>query len=487
VCFPKGGDHVGTEGARVRKTLWDERYEHDGTKLQKFPVAASPPLDLAIALDTLAAPLQDASPSAVCARWTPDREDVANASAAFATLRRFMIAYQEELDWRTYRLYGLLDAPAEALDPASIPEVDAGERAFEIVMARRIAAGELDTVWFERHGTIPITDIPFEWPEPYRQLVQRRIDLIASNPAIDLIERPEYKRRWNTEPFEEQLQRALRSWLLDRLESPTFWPSTTDPRLQTCARLADIAGQDPDFMQVAALYRGREDFDVTKLVTELVESEAVPYLPVLRYKPAGRLKREAWEETWTLQREEDAVDARTRLPVNHPDRVEPDQAEKLKAASIGTIPVPPKYASSDFLSATLWRLRGKLDVPKERFVSYPFAEREVDPTPVVAWAGWDHLQQARALAAYYTEMKDHEGWSEERRLPLLLGLQELVPWLLQWHNDLDPAFGIGLGDFFRDFVENEARAMGKTVEDLRAYEPPKRTRGRGRKPKEKRA
>ena len=65
-----------------------------------------------------------------------------------------------------------------------------------------------------------------------------------------------------------------------------------------------------------------------------------------------------------------------------------------------------------------WHLRGKLDVPKERFISYPFCERDADPTPVIAWAGWDHLQQAKALATYYVQMKESEGWSKERLTPL---------------------------------------------------------------------
>jgi Domain of unknown function (DUF7008) len=46
-------------------------------------------------------------------------------------------------------------------------------------------------------------------------------------------------------------------------------------------------------------------------------------------------------------------------------------AKERKAAEIGTIPVPPKYRTPDFLSADFWRLRGGLDVPKERFVSFP--------------------------------------------------------------------------------------------------------------------
>ena len=136
------------------------------------------------------------------------------------------------------------------------------------------------------------------------------------------------------------------------------------------------------------------------LVTELVNDEAVPFLPVLRYKESGMRKRQAWDATWALQRRRDLIDARSELPVGHADRLTLDEAKRLTAAEVGEIPVPPKYESKDFRSSTLWRLRGKLDLPKERFISYPHANRETDPSPVISWAGWDHLQQAQAVSAY---------------------------------------------------------------------------------------
>ena len=34
-------------------------------------------------------------------------------------------------------------------------------------------------------------------------------------------------------------------------------------------------------------------------------------------------------------------------------------------------------------------------------MSYPRAERDSDRSLVVGWAGWQHLQQAMALAVYY--------------------------------------------------------------------------------------
>jgi hypothetical protein len=456
-CFWEREVHRSVSGHGQEE--WQVRLERNGTKLQQFPLPDELPLELAQRLDELAQLLRGMSPDHILGRMLCDmaslRENLNTAKDQWHTLRLRMISLQEELDWQCYRLYGLIDE--NLIYGSNLPPIQLGQRAFEIVIARRMAAGEMETTWFDRHGSIPIIQIPAEWPEDYRKLVERRIELIETDHNISLIEQPEYKRRWNTESWDQQLQRALRAWLLDRLESARYWPDPTQtPELTSCTHLAEVAARDPDFLQVAALYRGRDDFDLLALVTELVASEAVPFLPVLRYKPSGLTKRAVWERTWELQRREDAGEA------------------------VGAIPVPPKYAAADFKSADVWRLRGKLDVPKERFISYPSAERDSDRSLVVGWAGWHHLQQAVALAAYYDRMKHREGWAPARLMPLLAGLDQLVPWLLQWHNDVDLDLQLRLGEFYRDFVRDEAQSLGYTVEQLRAWQPPQATRSRRR-------
>src|SRR5262249_26274407 len=151
-------------------------------------------------------------------------------------------------------------------------------------------------------------------------------------------------------------------------------PAKVDMALFSTAQLADVARQDATFMQVGELYRNDPTFNVHRLVAELIEAESVPLLPVLHYKDSGRRKRRQWEQTWDLQRQEEAIDARTRLPRDHPQSLTDLQAQALKRHEIGDIPVPPKYTSGDFASGTYWRLRGKLDVPKERWVSFPYCE-----------------------------------------------------------------------------------------------------------------
>jgi hypothetical protein len=144
---------------------------------------------------------------------------------------------------------------------------------------------------------------------------------------------------------------------------------------------------------------------------------------------------------------------------------------ELKRLNLRTIPVPDKYGPKDFLRH-YWSLRGKLDVSKECFVTVPGGNPDEDGTPLVGWAGWDHLQAAQALSGLYQRRKTEDGWKKERLVPLLAGIHERVPWLLQWHNEIDPAFGTKLGEFFRDFVASEAHALGVAVGDLRTWTPP---------------
>ena len=128
--------------------------------------------------------------------------------------------------------------------------------------------------------------------------------------------------------------------------------------------------------------------------------------------------------------------------------------------------MPPKYAQADFVKTSYWRNRGKLDVPKERFVAYPKAGRDADRSPVIGWAGWDHLEQAQALATVYIERKQVDGWPEEKLLPLLAGLVELEPWLHQWHGDPAPEYPASPAEFYTTFVDAELAAHGADRADV---------------------
>lgn len=518
VCFPKGGDHVGNEGARVRKTQWDERYAFNATNVAEFPLPEARPTTTATHIDWLSTERAKHLPNTVLTHQDlPSRHSLDMARYHAEQLWRLMVGRQEELDWECYGLYGLLPpgVPADSVLEVSPGEVKPGERAFEIVLARRVAAGKEQTTWFERHGSTPITEIPSHWPESYRRVVARRIELIEQDKSIGLIERPEFKRRWSSPKWKDLEQDALRDWLLTRLEAPALWPASADepPKLTSTSRLAEAVQRDAEFMQIASLYAGHTDFDLPQLVAELVAAEAVPALPAQRYTDTGLRKRSQWQDTWALQRREDAIDAEIdvleqtrrqsllKIAKDAAAGQEPDAGalawvqteldkelvplrKSRKAIAVGNIPVPPKYQSKDFLKADFWRLRGGLDVPKERWISYPGCERGADGSLVIAWAGWNHLQQATAVASYYMDMKDGEGWEPARLQPLLAALLELVPWLEQWHNEIDPVFGERMGHYYKGFVTEEARALGFTLDDLRAWKPAPVAAKRGRKKKD---
>jgi hypothetical protein len=54
----------------------------------------------------------------------------------------------------------------------------------------------------------------------------------------------------------------------------------------------------------------------------------------------------------------------------------------------------------------------------------------------------------------------------------LAGLLELIPWLKQWHNESDPDVGVGLGDFYEAFLQDQTRTLGRTEALRRDWGPP---------------
>lgn len=451
VCHNKGST-VDSKGARQSTLPFEDFYQFNGTNVAEFPLPTNYPTELATVLDTLALQLSVVTPSAMFEGEIPTALLLGEAKTQWMQLRARLIALQEELDWQVYALYALhedLRAPEDA-----VPELTLGERAFEIVLARRVAAGEASDDWFRRHGSTQVTELPAHWSAAYREVVERRIDAIEANRAIGMVERPEYKRRWATEGWDALQEKALRSWLLDRMENRDLWfDENGQPTILTLARLTDALSRDEDFVSVVKLYAPRKE--LAKVVAELITDEHVPFLSALRYKPSGLKKRADWEEVWDLQRKEDAA---------------PDELAKRKIRD--SIPVPPKYTSADFLRASYWKARGKLDVPKERFISY--GQSNAATPELYGWAGWDHKEQAQALATYFT----NTALSTEEITPFLAGLLELQPWLSQWHNEFDMLYSGSPADFFAGYRQQKQGEHGLTDDDLRGWRPPAATRGR---------
>jgi hypothetical protein len=450
------GSTIDSRGARQSTIPFDDFFQFNGSALELFPLPQSYPTTLAIEIDTLAQKLASCTPFAVADSSVPTAALLREVRGNWESIRARMIALQEELDWQVYAIYNLHPEDLRTPTPTAVPELALGERAFEIVLARRVEAGEASGEWFKRHNSTPITTIPSHWPAEYRDTVQKRIDVIESSRAIGMIERPEYKRRWATEGWDALQQKALRSWLLDRIEAREHWyDENGQPTILTLARLTDSLSRDTDFASVAALYAPRNQLAAT--VSALLTDEHVPFLAALRYKPSGLKKRQDWEEVWDLQRQEDAA---------------PDEPAKKKIRD--SIPVPPKYTSADFLRTPFWQARGKLDVPKERFISY--GQTNAATPALYGWAGWDHREQAQALATYFT----NSSLSTEEITPFLAGLLELQPWLGQWHNEFDPMYGGSPASFFSGYRLQKQGEHGLTDAELRAWRPAAARRGRAR-------
>jgi len=153
--------------------------------------------------------------------------------------------------------------------------------------------------------------------------------------------------------MEDRVEKALRAWLLDRLEARSYWfDAQGRPIARSINQLADPVTRDTDLVSVLQLWDRRKDRSVTQQLSALLDTESVPFLAAYRLKDSGLRKRESWEHTWALQRRED------------------------KGEKVGEIPVPQKYTTADFRKQAWWHHRGKLDVPKERFILYPEAGRE---------------------------------------------------------------------------------------------------------------
>ena len=463
VSHNKGSQGV-NEGFKSQE--WERFYQFNSTRLQDFPIPATLPLRLGTQLDDLAQKLPHDTPETITGLRVPTRDDLNAARTRYNSTRNRMIAAQEELDWQVYGLFEILskdETEASTIgDLKAIPDVNIGERAFEIFLARKVEAGDDDGEWFTRHSSTPITQIPLRWPEEYRRVVQARIDFIEKRRDINLIERPEYKRRWALEQWEKREQAALHSWLLARCEQEDIWFGLRDglrhPRPLTVSQLADQFRADEDMQSVAALYAsdhlGKRDLPLAKVLEEVIKDEHVPYLAALRYKDSGLSKRTDWEHVWEEQREEDRTGKRL------------------------DIAVPPKYASADFKKPSYWSHRGKLDVPKERFVSYPDASPDADDTLLLGWAGWDHKDQAQALVNLVNDRTEQAAWETERLTPLLAGLLEVMPWVHQWHGEFDADWEGVPAEEFQAFLDDQRGKHRLSEEQLRAWRP---AAGRGRK------
>ncbi len=489
---------TGGDGVRVESRS-KVPYQFAGTALRKLPI---PPvyddqefrsvlLLLTSQADKAASELESLSADEVLksaiSQSVPIAEAWEFALARRSKLRSMLVMVQEELDWRLYNAFGLCDESLLADVPLLLDVViDVGQRPFEILLGNSEDGFEVPD------------DVPSNWPETMQQKWYQRMEAIRGDQWLKVLEDPHYKRRWigrqglfNHSARNSELKNACREWLLGRLEQ-----ACNNAELQTCAQLADRLRSNADVTRVAELYCGESLLDLQVLVCELVGPESVPQMAAGRLKTDALSKFRAWQEVWDKQRFEDAIDARYGVdqPLSDEDSKNSEMKAKYDLARakaklemaerVGDIPLAPQYKPSDFRKPSYCSLRGKLDVPKERFFSLPGCEKNGDSTLVIGWAGLNHLQRARAIAAWYLDRKEGEAWEPERLMPMLVALDELIPWLKQWHNKVDPEFGERMGDYYEGFVLEELRNLEITRADLLKWQPAAiASKGGGRKKK----
>jgi len=182
-----------------------------------------------------------------------------------------------------------------------------------------------------------------------------------------------------------------------------------------------------------------------------LQDQAVPNNKYHCYKASGLAKRAAWAQTWRDQHKEDA-------------------------GEVVTPKVPPKYRTPDFLRTEYWKLRGPLDVPKERFIA--FTEVPGQEQPLFGWAGWTPLERAQALLEL-DEQAEQQGSAMDERVGLLYSVWFQLPYVA-WQSQ--PA-----ADEFRSILDSVG--FRGSVEELEArlsrwaetHPPPKRP-GKRRRP-----
>ncbi len=447
------------DGKGMRES-WMDRFEFDSTKMLAFPVVRTDRvLPYAQSLDSISRlrmsetvhlAIQSALGDSTQQTVGSLRQSLNDWQSKDWVRFRQMVGLQEELDWCAYEAYGLYTS--EVLPVTEALELVPGERPFEIAFeeTNREASesdASLRTDWFSLQGWEAPSP---NWPEHLGQrapLFKKRLDSLKSVPALRLIETPDYKRRWYRPDYEAQEQEALRLWLADRVEAE----AKTRTRVFTLEHLVAALQDDARVLAVCEVLTGRRDFNLATLVREILQEESVPSHPYHIFKPSGLVKRAAWERTWAEQRREDSGEALT-----------PN--------------VPKPYAPVDFLRPDYWSLRGKLDVPKERFTTYTEAPGRTGDRALFGWAGWTPLQRLRALLAL-DETLEEEGVPASDRLGLLDSAWRLLPDAARE----DAAAANRLKAELQPLVGLEGPSEASLEDWKRRFPPPRAARAAGRR------
>ncbi|MCI0488330.1 MAG: hypothetical protein L0229_17205, partial [Blastocatellia bacterium] len=145
------------------------------------------------------------------------RQSLARAIDLREALRAEMIARQEEMDWLVYEAYGLISNPKPRLE------------AKDLSLAREHRPFVL---WAEAEGDFDraVESIPDGWSADRKKLWKARLELIRDDEHIRRIEQPVYKRRWDEQwkvgnrwqcgraAYDQEFIDAFTWWLSEKAE-----------------------------------------------------------------------------------------------------------------------------------------------------------------------------------------------------------------------------------------------------------------------------
>ncbi|MCP4498343.1 MAG: hypothetical protein GY822_00035 [Deltaproteobacteria bacterium] len=383
-----------------------------------------------------------------------------------------MVAIQDDLDWQFLGIFGFADQ-----------ELASARYCDGLLPGMRPA----DWAHYEGVGETPdghLLGNPDN--EKDSALVQSRQNAIAKSKTLKILSEHDFIRRWigrqgkfnkTKTGFSEVLKQVCEIYLLEAAESHQK-SERSDPRPFPVRELAQRLSSNDKVNAVAEVLTGNTSFDLEALLGELMQKEAIPSSTSQLFTKTGIERRRLWEKTWELQRKEDTGE------------------------EVGDIPVPPKYGQTDFENkGVAWRLRGKLDVPKERFIAYPSATPPAGAQGkaglVFGWAGWNHFEQLQAATSLWQAEWDQHGQKVLRKsdraqreetlgtpasadealladaevrmklLPILQTMVDLLPWVKQWHNDDGET-----APQFEAYVSEECRKVDMSLDEVHLYRLP---------------
>jgi hypothetical protein len=285
------------------------------------------------------------------------RSAFARAMELRERLRSEMIALQEEMDWLVYEAYGLAkDIKWQSEPPPLLRE----QRPF--------------VLWTQAEGDFDraVELISSDWPAERRELWRARLALIRDNEHIRRIEQPVYKRRWDEQwKVGNRWQCGQVAYDAELIEVFDWWLS------EKAEWFLERQGRAAEFdVWAASLWQDKRIQAAWPVVAEAQH----------------RL------ELWKWERKKDAGRA-PQLDASRDAFIKYFKALAKEQTAPAGIPFGVSYDKlKQTISAQVKKIRGKLNVPRERF-----------------WQTADGLYQVAAPFGSAANNKERGAEAEERR------------------------------------------------------------------------